>query len=195
MSQHIAMVSMKEVRVSNDSIRNETAGLKALFVGATAGIGASAVKQFALHAKAATVYLAGRSHAKATPLLDELKSLNPQATFNFIEADISLLKGVDRVCDEILAKEQKLDLLWLSQGLLSFSGQQSKLPARDTLNPESTTNSGPRDRNSRWDSSSSCRPVLLTDAFYFQTAASPIKILIATGSKHSSRWKRSNDCH
>jgi NAD(P)-dependent dehydrogenase (short-subunit alcohol dehydrogenase family) len=121
------MVSMKEVRLSNDALKNGPTGLKALFVGATAGIGASAVKQFALHVKAPTVYLAGRSQAKASPLLDELKALNPQATFIFIEADVSLLKGVDKVCDQILAKEEKLDLLWLSQGLLSFSGQQSEL--------------------------------------------------------------------
>jgi NAD(P)-dependent dehydrogenase (short-subunit alcohol dehydrogenase family) len=116
---------MKEVRLSNDDFKNGPAGLTALFVGATAGIGASTVKQFALHANAPTVYIVGRSQAKAAPLLDELKSLNPQATFTFIEAEVSLLKEVDRVCDEILAKEQKLDLLWLSQGLLSFSGQQS----------------------------------------------------------------------
>jgi len=129
----IIMVSMKEVRLSNDAFKNGPAGLKALFVGATAGIGASAVKQFALHAKAPTVYLAGRSQAKASPLLDELKALNPQATFIFIEADVSLLKGVDKVCDQILAKEEKLDLLWLSQGLLSFSGQQSELAFPDCV--------------------------------------------------------------
>jgi NAD(P)-dependent dehydrogenase (short-subunit alcohol dehydrogenase family) len=120
------MVSMKEVRLSNEALKNGPVGLIALFVGATAGIGASTVKQFALHANAPTVYLAGRSQAKAAPLLAELKSINPQATFTFIEAEISLLKGVDKVCDEILAKEQKLDLLWLSQGLLSFAGQQSE---------------------------------------------------------------------
>jgi NAD(P)-dependent dehydrogenase (short-subunit alcohol dehydrogenase family) len=119
---------MKEVRLSNEDLKNGPAGLIALFVGATAGIGASTVKQFARRANAPTVYLAGRSQAKAAPLLAELKSLNPQATFIFIEAEVSLLKGVDKVCDEILAKEQKLDLLWLSQGLLSFAGQQSKFP-------------------------------------------------------------------
>src|ERR1700734_3245649 len=104
------MVSMKEVRLSNDGVKNGPAGLKVLFVGATAGIGASAVKQFALHAETPTVYLVGRSQAKASPLLNELKSINPQAIFIFIEAEVSLLKGVDKVCDEILAKEQKLDL-------------------------------------------------------------------------------------
>jgi len=118
------MVSMKEVRRSNDGLKNRPAGMKAVFIGATAGIGASTVKQFALHTNAPTVYLVGRSQTKAAPLLVELKSLNPQATFTFIEAEVSLLKAVDEVCDEILAKEQKLDLLWLSQGLLSFAGQQ-----------------------------------------------------------------------
>lgn len=131
--ENIAMVAMKEVRLSNEGLKNEPAGLKALFVGATAGIGASAVKQFALHANAPTVYLVGRSQTKAAPLLAELKSLNPQATFTFIEAEVSLLKGVDKVCEEILAKEEKLDLLWLSQGLLSFAGQQSEFHSLDCL--------------------------------------------------------------
>jgi NAD(P)-dependent dehydrogenase (short-subunit alcohol dehydrogenase family) len=160
------MVSMKEVRLSNDAFKNGPAGLKALFVGATAGIGASAVKQFALHAKAPTVYLVGRSQTKAAPLLDELKSLNPQATFTFIEADVSLLKGVDKVCDEILAKEQKLDLLWLSQGLLSFAGQQSEFPSPEYLLLNVATNLGPQNRDSRRNSSPSCRSILLTDAVH-----------------------------
>jgi len=160
------MVSMKEVRLSNDALKNGPAGLKALFVGATAGIGASAVKQFALHAKAPTVYLVGRSQTKAAPLLDDLKSLNPQATFTFIEADVSLLKGVDKVCDEILAKEQKLDLLWLSQGLLSFSGQQSEFSSPEYLLSNVAANSGPQNRDSRWNSSPSCGSILLTDAVH-----------------------------
>lgn len=160
------MVSMKEVRLSNGSLKKGPAGLKALFVGATAGIGASAVKQFALNAKAPTVYLAGRSQAKAAPLLDELKSLNPQATFTFIEAEVSLLKGVDKVCDEILAKEQKLDLLWVSQGLLSFSGQQSEFTSSEYLLFKAVTNSGLQHRDSRRNSPTSCCSILLTDAVH-----------------------------
>jgi NAD(P)-dependent dehydrogenase (short-subunit alcohol dehydrogenase family) len=159
------MVSMKEVRLSNGGLEKGPAGLKALFVGATAGIGASAVKQFALNTKSPTVYLAGRSQAKAAPLLDELKSLNPQATFTFIEAEVSLLKGVDKVCDEILAKEQKLDLLWVSQGLLSFSGQQSEFPSEYLL-LKAVTNSGLPHRDSRRNSPTSCCSILLTDAVH-----------------------------
>lgn len=160
------MVSMKEVRLSNDAFKNGPAGLTALFVGATSGIGASAVKQFALHVKAPTVYLVGRSQAKAAPLLDELKSLNPQASFIFIEAEVSLLKEVDKVCDEILAKEQKLDLLWVSQGLLSFSGQQSEFPSAEHLLSNAIADSTPQHRDSRRNSSPSCRSILLTDAVH-----------------------------
>lgn len=126
------MVFRNEVQLSNERLKNGPAGLRALFVGATAGIGASTVKQFALHVKAPIVYLVGRSRARAAPLLDELRSLNPQASFTFIEAEVSLLKDVDKVCNEISSKEQKLDLLWLSQGLLSFGGQQSEFSFQNT---------------------------------------------------------------
>jgi NAD(P)-dependent dehydrogenase (short-subunit alcohol dehydrogenase family) len=185
---------MKEVRLSNEGLKNGPAGLKALFVGATAGIGASAVKQFALHAQAPTVYLVGRSQSKASPLLTELKSLNPEATFTFIEAEVSLLKDVDKVCDEILAKEQKLDLLWLSQGQLSFAGQQSEFRSQDCLLLEPVANSNPN-RDNRGYSSPSCSSILLTDAFHFQIAASSIKGFVTTCSKHSRRRQRNSNCY
>jgi NAD(P)-dependent dehydrogenase (short-subunit alcohol dehydrogenase family) len=123
------MVSIKDVRVSNGVLKSLPPGLVAVFVGATGGIGSNTVKQLTMHANAPTVYIIGRSKESAAPLLAELKKLNPQGTFNFIEGQVSLVKEVDRICDEIIAKEQKVDLLFVSSGLLSLGGRQGKFIA------------------------------------------------------------------
>lgn len=120
------MVSLKQVKASNNGLKNAASGLKAVFIGATSGIGKSAVKKFVQDTISPTVYLAGRSKSSAGPLLAELKSLNPKGNIHFIEAEVSLLKEVDKVCDEIKSKEQKIDLLFLSPGMLRTGSRQGK---------------------------------------------------------------------
>ena len=96
----------------------------ALFVGATSGIGKGTLRQLAKHAKAPKVYIVGRSKSSARPQVDELEALNPQGSFIFIETEISLIRNVDAVCDEIKAKEQKVDLIVLSTGYLTLGERQ-----------------------------------------------------------------------
>ena len=119
------MVSLKDVRASNASFKEKAIpGLVALFIGGTSGIGKGTLIQFAKNANAPTVYVVGRSKASATPLLNELEKLNPNGTFTFIETQISLIKNVDRVCEEVKAKEKKLDIIFLSTGYLTLEGRQ-----------------------------------------------------------------------
>jgi NADP-dependent 3-hydroxy acid dehydrogenase YdfG len=120
------MVNIKDVRKSNLAFKlsGHTSGLVAVFVGATSGVGMGTLKQFAKYATAPKVYVIGRSKTGATPLLNELKALNPEATFAFIETEISLIKNVDLACDEIKSKEKKVDILFMSPGYLSFDGRQ-----------------------------------------------------------------------
>lgn len=119
------MVALKDVRASNARFKEKaTPGMVALFVGGTSGVGKGTLIQFAKNATAPRVYLVGRSKASSTPLLNELETLNPNGTFTFIETQISLIKNVDRVCDEIKAKEQKLDIIFLSTGYLTMEGRQ-----------------------------------------------------------------------
>jgi short-subunit dehydrogenase len=120
------MVSIKEVRASNDSFKSspKSTNLTAVFVGATSGIGYSTLRQLAIHVSSPKIYIVGRSLSRFTPQLEELKSLNPRATFEFIEAEVSLLKDVERVCEQLKSTETKLDLLFLSTGFLSLAGQQ-----------------------------------------------------------------------
>ena len=60
-------------------------------------------------------------------LLNELKASNPEATFEFMETEISLMKNVDHACDKIKFKEKKVDILFMSPGYLSFDGRQGVL--------------------------------------------------------------------
>jgi len=122
----IKMVNIKDVRKSNLAFKlsGHASGLVAVFVGATSGVGMGTLKQFAKYATAPKVYVIGRSKTGATQLLNELKASNPEATFEFIETEISLIKNVDLACDEIKSKEKKVDILFMSPGYLSFDGRQ-----------------------------------------------------------------------
>ncbi|MCJ1380417.1 hypothetical protein MMC17_003520 [Xylographa soralifera] len=127
------MVNIKYVRSSNASLAAKAPGMVALFLGATSGTGMGTLKQLARYANAPKVYIVGRSQRSATPLLDELKSLNPKGTFIFLETEISLIRNVDKICSEISSKEKKLDLLVVSTGYLTFAGRQDTDEGIDTL--------------------------------------------------------------
>jgi len=52
-----------------------------------------------------------------------LEASNPEATINFIETEVSLIKNVDSATNEIKSKEKKVDVLHVSPGYLSFGGR------------------------------------------------------------------------
>ncbi|KAL2067968.1 hypothetical protein VTL71DRAFT_16066 [Oculimacula yallundae] len=120
------MVNIKDIRKSNAAFKssNQASGLVAVFVGATSGIGMGSLRQFAKNAKAPKIYILGRSKSAASPLLNEIKTLNPEGIYEFIETEISLIKNVDKACDEIKSKETKVDLVFTSPGFLAFGGRQ-----------------------------------------------------------------------
>ncbi len=126
------MVNIQEVRFSNAELKGHSHISTAVFVGATRGIGRSTLIQLAKNVPAPKVYIIGRSLSSTTPLLDELKSINPRGTFTFLQGQISLIKDVDTICAEIKSKEQSLDLLFLSAGQLSLAGRQETAEGLDT---------------------------------------------------------------
>ncbi|KOS46329.1 hypothetical protein ACN38_g2695 [Penicillium nordicum] len=113
------MVSLPDVQSSNAQIANTLpAGLVAVFVGATNGIGEAALKEFARSARSPRAYFIGRSQEAAARITAECRQLNPEGEFTFIKADVSLIRNVDAVCREIQSKEISINILFLSCGTI-----------------------------------------------------------------------------
>lgn len=128
------MVNYAAVQASNALIPSTLPpGLVAVFTGATSGIGEYTLLAFAKHAVKPRVYFVGRSQEAANRITSECKAVNPEGEFIFLQADTSLIKNVDKVCEEIKEKEEKIDLLVMTQGTLSLTGSQSPSLARDVL--------------------------------------------------------------
>jgi short-subunit dehydrogenase len=110
------MVNLPDIRSSNEQIVAALPGLVAVFVGATSGIGEATLIEFARHARQPLVYFVGRSQEAGDRIQAECRRLNPAGIFNFIRADLSLIRNVDQVCDDIQNKEKTINLLFLSCG-------------------------------------------------------------------------------
>jgi NADP-dependent 3-hydroxy acid dehydrogenase YdfG len=115
------MVSLSQIQASNALISSTfPTRLVALFVGGTSGIGEITLKKFAQHSHQPRAYFVGRSQDAADRIVAECKTLNPGGEFIFVKADVSLIRVVDDVCKDIKAKEKVLNLLFLSQGVMSM---------------------------------------------------------------------------
>ncbi|KAI3332430.1 NAD(P)-binding protein [Xylariaceae sp. AK1471] len=121
------MVLLSSVRLSNSLISSTLpTGLVALFIGATSGIGEATLKKFARYATRPRAYFIGRSQEAADRIVAECKAFNPGGQYIFRKADVSLIRVVDEVCEEIKAKEQDINILFLSSGVPSMD--RSKTP-------------------------------------------------------------------
>ncbi len=128
------MVSLTEVRASNSQISTALpAGLVAIFVGGTSGIGETSLKKFASYSRQPRAYIVGRSQHAAERIIAECMILNPEGEYIFIKADVSLMKNVDEVCETIKAKEKFVNLLFLSAGVPSLDGAGMKPPTTPVL--------------------------------------------------------------
>ena len=130
------MVALQAIRKSNARIAKLPAGLVAVFLGSTSGIGQSALIQFAEHAVQPHIYIAARRASATTGLLEELRRKNPDGTYTVIEKDVSLIRETDDVVEFIKTRETKVDLLFESMGFISFVGRQE---TAEGLEPSMTT--------------------------------------------------------
>ncbi|RDL31847.1 Uncharacterized protein BP5553_09249 [Venustampulla echinocandica] len=113
------MVSLPTVQSSNALIDSSLgAGLVAVFAGGTNGIGETTLRQFAKHTIKPRIYFIGRSQEAGDRITAELKALNPEGQYQFIQKDTSLIRNVDEVCKYIKEKEAWVNLLVLSTGTL-----------------------------------------------------------------------------
>ena len=131
------MVSLARVQSSNSLISSTLPpNLVAVFVGATSGIGEATLKQFAIHSHKPRVYFVGRSQDAANRIADECKALNSDGEYIFIKADVSLIRVVDTVCEEIKAKEKAINILFLSAGFPSMDGTGNNFQVSCTSSAE-----------------------------------------------------------
>ena len=112
------MVTFSSVQSSNSLIASTLPpNLVAVFVGATSGIGEATLKQFARHSRQPRAYFIGRSQDAGDRILAQCRALNSEGEYIFIQADVSLIRVVDEVCEEIQAKENAINILFLSAGV------------------------------------------------------------------------------
>jgi NAD(P)-dependent dehydrogenase (short-subunit alcohol dehydrogenase family) len=134
------MVSLEEVRHSNASLaaRPKATGLVAVFVGASSGIGQSALEHFAKGTISPKIYSTarGKSAASHKKFLDELKQANPTLSYTLLHADASLVSDIDNAMDTVLEIESKVDLLLMSAGFFAFEG---RVDTREGLDPSMST--------------------------------------------------------
>jgi NAD(P)-dependent dehydrogenase (short-subunit alcohol dehydrogenase family) len=113
------MVSLAAVQASNAPIPTALPpGLVAVFVGGTSGIGEYTLKEFARFARKPRIYNIGRSQEASDRIAVEVKELNANAQYTFIQADVSLIRTVDAVCDQIKSQEKAINILFMSAGTL-----------------------------------------------------------------------------
>lgn len=127
------MVGLSTVQAANGSLTSSIPKVVALFVGGSSGIGRSTLTQLARNTEAPTAYIVGRNESKAQPFLQELRKINPRGTFNYIEADVSLMSNVDKACADIKRDEKALNLLFMTPGGLSLVGRRDTSEGIDKL--------------------------------------------------------------
>ena len=111
------MVALDQILASNARISTTLpSGLVGVFVGATKGIGLSTVLAFTKNVTKPRVYIVGRSVSAGEALVRQCKEINAEGEYVFISKDVSLMKNVDEVCEEIKRRERVVNLLFCSQG-------------------------------------------------------------------------------
>lgn len=129
-----AKLTLEAVRTANAALLSKRS-LVAVFSGGTSGIGEFTVRALARHAangQGARIYLVGRNQRAADAIAADYVS-QKNVHIRFVKADdLSLLKDVDRCCEEIKqleAQESKgesphIDLLVMSHADLYFGGKR-----------------------------------------------------------------------
>ena len=129
------MVPYNEVQSSNASLSKRHPSLTAVFAGATSGIGLATLKAFAKHTPRPNAIIIGRNQSKFDHELKNLQQINPNGDYTFLQSEISLVKNIDTVCEQVRSQlsstKKPIDLLFLSQGYLLLGGRQNNAEGLD----------------------------------------------------------------
>lgn len=108
------MVSIRRIQEANRS--RSPSPKRAVFGGATSGIGFGAIEALLKSIRGSTMFIVGRSNSKFSAGLSRLQAIASTVAIVFIEAQVGLLQEVERVCTAVSSQIDSLDILWLSQG-------------------------------------------------------------------------------
>lgn len=180
------MVPFPKVVASNESIASTFPNdLVAVFVGGTSGVGEYTLLKLAKYAPKLRVYIVGRSQEAGDRIITECKQLNPGGKFEFIKSDISILVNVDDVCRKIKSKEVAINILFQSQGTMSFKSSMFGLTdlclesnEKELICCRDIRRLAPRRRSSN----------ALTHALHSQSPPPPPESLLSPPHRERSGW-------
>ncbi|KAI6708780.1 hypothetical protein PZA11_007759 [Diplocarpon coronariae] len=89
-----------------------------LVTGGNVGLGKQTILQLSAH-HPARIYLAARSRSKATRAIQDIQALVPAAPVTYIHCDLTSLSSVQTCAREFVAREGRLDLLFLNAGIMA----------------------------------------------------------------------------
>ncbi|AOW05008.1 YALI0E05731p [Yarrowia lipolytica CLIB122] len=115
------MPSLSEIKQFNSTHTPSVNKAVGVFFGGTSGIGKETAYMFAQKFDRPTVFIVGRSEEAGSQIVADLNRLNARATF--IKSDLSQMKEVLRVSEIVKNDTSKINLLFLSQGILSTAGR------------------------------------------------------------------------
>ena len=93
--------------------------VQGVFAGATGGIGASTLESLVKQTQRPTFYVLGRSAARFAAQQAALQKLNPDCKIVFVQGEFSQLGHVDAFCKQIARSEDKVDVVFMSPGMIS----------------------------------------------------------------------------
>jgi len=93
-----------------------------LMVGIGAGV-ATAFAKYAPKENAPHIILIGRSRQGADSVIGEMKKLNSNGKYEFVQGDLTLMKNVRAVTEEVAKKVDKINYLCMSPGVFTLKGQ------------------------------------------------------------------------
>ena len=178
------MVNTTIVRQCNARFASEHhSGLVCVFAGATSGIGAGTLERMALMLHEPTFYVIGRSAARFTSQRSKLQSLNASCKIIFLEAEVSLLSDVDRVCKQITDSEKKVDCLYMSPGMMPLNNPECAYlhVLYSRADRSRRHEGGPRDVL--------CDFILLQDAAHVESPPASSSVATTSSSVRPRRWQ------
>jgi len=124
-SSNADMPSIAVARAANAAF-NPSYNPVAIFVGGTAGIGQGLVEAFGEHVKGkAHIVIIGRNQEAANTILASLpKPKDGEHTHEFVQCDVSRMKNIQAVTQDLNKRLPKLNFLFMSQGFMTTKGRE-----------------------------------------------------------------------